>query len=187
MGATPCTLNLKEFLQHFLDFRWASACLLRGRPGGQAGDGGGSGCGHPGLGMCLRRAMPGGPCLCGGVGLHGMPEAPQPAPAVLEPGKRASVSLKESFAPAPAPRPAARVGVVERRSRHELGRAQKRLHLVEGLLLALADLDAVVATIRQAADAAAASEQLQARGRGGVGGRGGEGRAGSGGPGAARR
>lgn len=56
-----------------------------------------------------------------------------------------------------------RCGVVERRARHELERAKKRLHLVDGYLAAMADLDAVVATIRQANDAAGASQQLQVR------------------------
>lgn len=34
--------------------------------------------------------------------------------------------------------------MVERRARHELGRAQQRLHLVDGFLAAMAHLDAVV-------------------------------------------
>jgi DNA gyrase/topoisomerase IV subunit A len=37
-----------------------------------------------------------------------------------------------------------RVGVVERRARHQLGVAQERLHLVEGYLSALSQLDGVV-------------------------------------------
>ncbi len=51
--------------------------------------------------------------------------------------------------------------MVLRRTRHELDRAQRRLHLVDGFLLAMRDLDAVVATIRQAADGPDASQQLQ--------------------------
>lgn len=56
----------------------------------------------------------------------------------------------------------ARCEVVERRARHELARAQQRLHLVDGFLCAMRDMDAVVAAIRQAPDGAAASAALQA-------------------------
>ena len=51
---------------------------------------------------------------------------------------------------------------MERRGRHELLRAQQRLHLVDGFLAAMRDLDAVVHAIRQASDAAAAGAALQA-------------------------
>lgn len=54
-----------------------------------------------------------------------------------------------------------RCEVVERRTRHDLARAQLRLHLVDGYLAAMRDLDAVVQTIRQAPDAAAALAALQ--------------------------
>ena len=54
-----------------------------------------------------------------------------------------------------------RKGVVERRARHELGKAERRAHIVAGLLLAQADLDGVVKTIRAAADAASASIALR--------------------------
>jgi len=42
--------------------------------------------------------------------------------------------------------------VVERRARFNLAKANKRLHLVEGFLAALTDLDQVVKTIRAAND-----------------------------------
>ncbi|PRW61571.1 DNA gyrase subunit A [Chlorella sorokiniana] len=54
-----------------------------------------------------------------------------------------------------------RCEVVERRARHELGRAQQRLHLVDGFLSAMSHLDAVVQAIRAAPDAASASAALQ--------------------------
>jgi len=41
-----------------------------------------------------------------------------------------------------------RLEVVQRRTRHRLGRAEERLHIVEGLLLALDSIDEVVALIR---------------------------------------
>lgn len=41
-----------------------------------------------------------------------------------------------------------RLEVVQRRTRHRLGRAEARLHIVEGLLLALDSIDEVVALIR---------------------------------------
>jgi len=55
-----------------------------------------------------------------------------------------------------------RLDVVRRRSRHRLGRASERLHLVEGLLVAVADIDEVIAVIRSSDDAAAARERLMA-------------------------
>ena len=45
--------------------------------------------------------------------------------------------------------------------RYDLRRAQKRQHIVEGLLVALADLDKVVLTVRAAKDGPAASAELQ--------------------------
>lgn len=54
-----------------------------------------------------------------------------------------------------------RCEVVARRGRHELGNAQKRLHLVEGFLKALESLDDVISVIRKSKDAAAASVALQ--------------------------
>ena len=45
--------------------------------------------------------------------------------------------------------------------RHDLQKAQKRLHIVEGLLVALADLDNVVKAVRAATDGPAASRDLQ--------------------------
>jgi len=55
-----------------------------------------------------------------------------------------------------------RLDVVRRRSRFRLGRAADRLHLVEGLLVAVADIDEVIAVIRSSDDAAAARERLMA-------------------------
>jgi DNA gyrase subunit A len=53
--------------------------------------------------------------------------------------------------------------VVTRRTRFDLARAQHRAHVLEGLLIALANLDEVIRTIRQAADAEDAREQLITR------------------------
>ena len=54
-----------------------------------------------------------------------------------------------------------RCQVVERRARFELQRAERREHLVEGLLKAQAQLDRVVASIRAAKDGPAAAAALQ--------------------------
>ncbi len=56
-----------------------------------------------------------------------------------------------------------RLEVVVRRTRHRLQRATDRLHIVEGLLTALDNIDEVVALIRGSADAAAARAGLMAR------------------------
>src|SRR4051812_2998746 len=56
-----------------------------------------------------------------------------------------------------------RVDVVTRRSRFRLRKAQERAHLVEGLLLALANIDEVVRIIRAAQDVAEARANLIAR------------------------
>jgi len=56
-----------------------------------------------------------------------------------------------------------RVDVVTRRSRFRLRKAQERAHLVEGLLLALADIDEVVRIIRASQDVAEARVQLVAQ------------------------
>ncbi|MCR4400719.1 MAG: DNA gyrase subunit A, partial [Syntrophomonadaceae bacterium] len=53
--------------------------------------------------------------------------------------------------------------VIRRRSRHELGLAQERLHLVEGLRVALDHLDEVIGVIRGAPDVRAARERLAQR------------------------
>lgn len=53
-----------------------------------------------------------------------------------------------------------RLTVVRRRSAHRLQKRQDRLHLVEGLLLALVDIDEVIEIIRTSDDAAAARERL---------------------------
>jgi DNA gyrase subunit A len=50
--------------------------------------------------------------------------------------------------------------VVTRRTQHELRRAEARAHILEGLLIALDNLDAVIALIRAAADTDVAREQL---------------------------
>jgi len=53
--------------------------------------------------------------------------------------------------------------VIERRTRFELGKAHSRLHILDGLLIALANLDDVIQTIRQSPDADAAKERLVQR------------------------
>ena len=50
--------------------------------------------------------------------------------------------------------------VVRRRSEHRRTRAQGRLHLVEGLLIAILDIDEVIQLIRASDDTAAARERL---------------------------
>lgn len=56
-----------------------------------------------------------------------------------------------------------RVQVITRRSQYELAKARARAHILEGLLIALANLDDVIQTIRQAADADDAKEKLVGR------------------------
>ncbi len=51
--------------------------------------------------------------------------------------------------------------VIERRTRYELQKAEERDHLLQGLLIALAEIDRIIALIREAADASTAREQLQ--------------------------
>ena len=53
-----------------------------------------------------------------------------------------------------------RVDVIRRRSEYQLSRARERAHLLEGLLIALQDIDTVISLIRNAADADAARESL---------------------------
>ncbi|QCU77875.1 DNA topoisomerase 4 subunit A [Citricoccus sp. SGAir0253] len=54
-----------------------------------------------------------------------------------------------------------RLDVVRRRTTHRLGRRRDRLHLVEGLLLALVDIDEVIQIIRTSDDTAAARSRLR--------------------------
>ena len=54
-----------------------------------------------------------------------------------------------------------RIEVVTRRSRFRLARRQERLHLVEGLLIAILDIDEVIQVIRTSDDSAEASSRLQ--------------------------
>jgi DNA gyrase subunit A len=56
-----------------------------------------------------------------------------------------------------------RVEVITRRSRYELQKARERAHILDGLLIALANLDEVIQLIRQAPDAEVAKERLMAR------------------------
>ena len=51
--------------------------------------------------------------------------------------------------------------MISRRAQFELARAQKRSHVVDGLIAAQQKLDRVVATIRAASDGPAASQELQ--------------------------
>ncbi len=53
-----------------------------------------------------------------------------------------------------------RIQVVRRRSDYRRRKAQERLHLVEGLLVAILDIDEVIEVIRSSDDAAAARERL---------------------------
>ena len=55
------------------------------------------------------------------------------------------------------------VEVVTRRTRYELRKAEERDHIVEGLLIALANLDAVIKVIRGSADADEARGKLMSR------------------------
>jgi DNA gyrase subunit A len=50
--------------------------------------------------------------------------------------------------------------VIRRRSEYELEKARQRAHILDGLMIALANLDDVIQTIRQAADADDAKEKL---------------------------
>src|SRR4051795_7128996 len=54
-----------------------------------------------------------------------------------------------------------RLDVVRRRSEHRLGRHRDRLHLVEGLLIAILDIDEVIAIIRSSDDAETARTRLE--------------------------
>jgi DNA gyrase subunit A len=56
-----------------------------------------------------------------------------------------------------------RVEVVTRRTRFDLRKAEERAHLLEGLLIALANIDEVVAVIKASRDIATAKEKLQER------------------------
>ncbi len=56
-----------------------------------------------------------------------------------------------------------RIEVITRRSRYELEKARQRAHILEGLLIALANLDEVIQTIRQSADVETARERLITR------------------------
>src|SRR5256884_604841 len=53
--------------------------------------------------------------------------------------------------------------VITRRTRYELERARDRAHLLEGLKIALDNLDAVIKTIRESQDEKTAQERLQER------------------------
>jgi DNA gyrase subunit A len=53
-----------------------------------------------------------------------------------------------------------RIEVVRRRSTFRLGKAADRLHLVDGLLIAILDIDEVIAVIRSSDDTAAARSRL---------------------------
>ncbi|MGL5858492.1 MAG: DNA gyrase/topoisomerase IV subunit A [Angustibacter sp.] len=53
-----------------------------------------------------------------------------------------------------------RIGVVRRRTEHRLARAEHRLHLVDGLLIAILDIDEVIAIVRSSDDAEIARTRL---------------------------
>src|SRR5699024_7936486 len=54
-----------------------------------------------------------------------------------------------------------RLEVVRRRSEHRRDKRRERLHLVDGLMVALLDIDRVIALIREADDTAGAREALK--------------------------
>ncbi|MBS1249818.1 MAG: DNA gyrase subunit A [Chloroflexi bacterium] len=56
-----------------------------------------------------------------------------------------------------------RLNIIQRRTQHELDKTEARAHILEGLLVALAHLDEVIDTIRNAADANTAQESLMTR------------------------
>ena len=56
-----------------------------------------------------------------------------------------------------------RADVITRRTRFRLGKARDRAHVLVGLVVAVANIDAVIALIRSAPDTATAREQLMAR------------------------
>ncbi|WP_037913954.1 DNA gyrase/topoisomerase IV subunit A [Actinacidiphila yeochonensis] len=56
-----------------------------------------------------------------------------------------------------------RISVVRRRSEYRRGKRQDRLHLVDGLLVALVDIDEVISIIRSSENAAQAKERLMER------------------------
>ena len=53
-----------------------------------------------------------------------------------------------------------RVSVIRKRSEYELGVAKDRLHIVEGLLIAIGDIDGIVALIRKSSDVKEARSSL---------------------------
>ncbi len=56
-----------------------------------------------------------------------------------------------------------RLQVITRRSRYELDKARQRAHILEGLRIALSNLDAVIQTIRQSSNADEARDRLMKR------------------------
>ncbi|MFZ8385258.1 DNA gyrase subunit A, partial [Staphylococcus aureus] len=54
-----------------------------------------------------------------------------------------------------------RIRVVTRRSEYRLARKRERLHLVEGLLIAILDIDEVIQVIRSSDDGEQARTRLQ--------------------------
>jgi DNA gyrase subunit A len=53
-----------------------------------------------------------------------------------------------------------RLDIIQRRTKHELNKAEARAHILDGLLIALANLDDVIETIRKSADTDSARETL---------------------------
>jgi len=56
-----------------------------------------------------------------------------------------------------------RVEVVTRRTRYDLRKAEERAHILEGLIIALANIDEVIAVIKASRDVAIARQKLQER------------------------
>ncbi len=147
VAGSPETLSLRELLRHFLHFR-VEVVRRRAR------------CGSPHLPLwSLCRHLPKCLFLCCCV----FPALSQLASWPMT----ACVALRSA---SPGGPPAGNIACKEWRvlassllHRYDLRRAQKRQHIVEGLLRALAELDRVVSAVRAAKDGAAASAELQAQ------------------------
>ena len=57
-----------------------------------------------------------------------------------------------------------RLEVIRRRTRYELRRCKNRAHILEGLIMAVSDIDAIIALIKASPDAPAAKVALMAKG-----------------------